>query len=210
MNRWIHITLTLFLIGFFSIKAVAQDKILFLNGKELSGKLLDKTKYEFTFQDEKSREFVIDKYRVFSYTQNNKENTVYEFDTLSGNFLKVEDMQLFVYGERDAYSSFKPQLTNGIGFAIGGAAGYLMQKDNGFLYITIPLGYTIGTLLFPTKVNQKRLTDTQYLKEDEYLRGYERVARSKRTQGALKSSFIGMGVGFLIGFIVNGSSEDKK
>ncbi len=209
MNKLFNILLTILFIGLISTDAICQDKILFLNGKEMGGKLLDKTKYEFTFKNEKNKEFIIDKYRVFSYTQDNKEQTVYEFDTLSGNFLKVEDMKMFVYGERDAYKSFKPTFTNGLGLAIGGAAGYMMHKDKGFLYVTIPLGFTITSLLFPTKVNQKRLTDTQYLKEDEYLRGYERIARSKRTQGALKSSFIGLGVGFLISLVVNGSSEDK-
>lgn len=210
MIKITHILLIVIFIGLISDKATCQDKILFLNGKEMSGKLLDKTKYEFTFKNDKEKEFVIDKYRVFSYKQNDTETTVYEYDTLSGNFLKVKDMQMFVYGERDAYKSFKPHFSNAIGFAVGGAAGYMMHYDNSIAYIIVPFGYTITSLLFPTKVNQKRLTDTQYIKEDEYLRGYERIARSRRTQGALKSSFIGLGVGFLISFIANGSSEDKK
>jgi len=165
--------------------------------------LLEKTNYEFTFKDSKGKEFLIDKYRVFSYKQNNKESLVYEFDTLSGNFLKVEDMKMFVYGERDAYQSFTPKITNVGGLIAGGIAGFMMQKDQSFLYLPAPLIYTTFTLLLPTKVNQKKLKDTQYLKEDEYLRGYERVARAKRTQGALKSSIVGMGVGFLIGVIAN-------
>jgi len=192
----------------FSVTVNGQDKLLFLNGKELEGSLIEKTNYEFTFKSKNEKQFIIDKYRVISYTQNNKESIVYEFDTLSGNFLKVQDMKMFVYGERDAHKTFKPRLTNTMGFAVGGAAGYLMQKENAFFYITIPFVYTIGTLVFPTKVKQNKLTDTRYLKEDEYLRGYERIARSKRTQGALKTSLLGMGVGFLIGVVANGSSED--
>ena len=117
-------------------------------------------------------------------------------------------MKMFVYGERDAHKTFKPIFSNALGFAIGAAGGYYMQKDDAFLYVTIPLVYTLGTLLFPTKVRQSKLTDTQYLKEDEYLRGYERISRSKRTQGALKTSIVGMGVGFLIGFLVNGTAEN--
>jgi hypothetical protein len=190
-----------------SINAKAQDKILFLNGKSLEGSLLEKTNYEFTFKDKKEKQFLIDKYRVFSYTQNNNESIVYEFDTLSGNFLKVEDMKMFVYGERDAYANFKPRVSNVLGLAIGAIGGYLMQTDESFIYIATPLIYTPITLLFPTKVKQSKITEVKYLKEDEYLRGYERVARSKRTQGALKTSLIGMGVGFLIGVITNGVKD---
>jgi hypothetical protein len=190
-----------------SISTKAQDKILFLNGKSLEGSLLEKTNYEFTFKNKKEKQFLIDKYRVFSYTQNNKESIVYEFDTLSGNFLKLEDMKMFVYGERDAYANFKPRVSNVLGLAIGAIGGYLMQTDESFIYIATPLIYTPITLLFPTKVKQSKITEVKYLKEDEYLRGYERVARAKRTQGALKTSLIGMGVGFLIGVITNGVKD---
>lgn len=186
-----------------------QDEILFLNGKVLKGDLLEKTKYEFTFKDEKEREFIIDKYRVFSFKEKGNESIVYEYDTLSGNFLKVEDMKMFVYGERDAHASFKPHTANLFALGIGAAAGFMMQKDQSFVYLPVPLVYTTVTLLFPTKVNQKRLKDTQYIKEDEYLRGYERIARSKRTQTVLRNSVIGMATGFIVGLIVNGNSDDN-
>ncbi len=206
MNKRINI-LFVIVICLLSVNVKAQDKILFLNGKTLEGTLLEKTNYEFTFKDKKEKQFIIDKYRVFSYTQSNKESVVYEFDTLSGNFLSVKDMKMFVYGERDAYKTFKPQVSNALGLAVGAAGGYLMQHDESFIYIATPLIYTPITLLFPTSVKQKKLTETKYLKEDEYLRGYERVARAKRTQGALKSSLIGMGVGFIIGVITNGNKD---
>lgn len=186
-----------------SVVTHAQDEILFLNGKIFKGALIEKTNYEFTFKTEKDKQYVLDKYRIFSYTQNNKETIVYEYDTLSGNFLKVEDMKLFVYGERDAHLTYKPVFSNITGLGVGGAAGYFMHKENSFFFIATPLIYTIGTLIFPTKVKKNRLQDHQYIKEDEYLRGHERVARSKRTQGALKSSIIGMGIGFVVSLIAN-------
>ncbi len=187
----------------FSANLKAQDKILFLNGKTMEGSLLEKTNYEFTFKNKKDKQFLIDKYRVFSYTQNNKEHVVYEFDTLSGNFLKAKDMKMFVYGEKEAYQTYKPNLTNALGLILGATAGYFMHKENAFIYIATPLIYTPITLAFPTKVNQKKITEIKYLKEDEYLRGYERVARSKRTQGALKSSIFGVVTGYLISVIVS-------
>ena len=200
--------LILLIFCLFAANIKAQDKLLFLNGKELEGSIIEKTNYEFTFKDKSDKQFVIDKYRVFSFTKNSTETIVYEFDTLSGNFLKVKDMKMFVYGERDAHKTFKPIITNAVGFAVGGTAGYFMHKDDAFLYVTVPFIYTISTLAFPTKVKQRKLTDKRFLNEDEYLRGYERIARSKRTQGALKTSLVGMGVGFLVSFLVNNSDEE--
>lgn len=185
----------------------AQDELLFLNGKELKGELLNVTNYEITFKDVKGKEMVIDNYRVFSYHKDNKEVLTYKYDTLEGNFLKEQDMRMFVYGEREAFKSYHSRFSNAMGFAAGGVTGYFMHKDQAFIYAAVPLIYTSITLVFPTSVKQKRVTDLQYLKEDEYLRGHERVARSNRTQNTLKSSFLGIGVGFLASFLINGSSN---
>lgn len=187
--------------------AYAQDKLLFLNGKDLKGEILNVTNYEITFKDLKNKEIIIDNYRVFSYHKDNKETLTYKYDTLEGNFLKEQDMRMFVYGERDAFKSYHSRFSNALGFAAGGVAGYFMHKDQAFIYAGAPLVYTTLTLPFPTRVKHKRLTDLQYLKDDEYLRGHERVARSKRTQNALLSSVIGMGSGFLISILVNGNSN---
>ena len=197
------------IVGFTSLQANGQDEILFLNGTLLKGKILNKTKYEFTFEDESKKQFVIDKYRVFSFTkENEQESIVYEYDTLSGNFLKVQDMKMFVYGERDANLGYKPRFASLSALGVGATAGFMMQRDQSFVYIPIPLFYTMATLLFPTKVNRKNLKDDQYLKEDEYWRGYERLARSQRTPAGLRTSVVGMAVGFLVGIAVNGNGDE--
>ena len=200
-NTYLFITLLITL--FLGNSLQAQDKLLFLNGKEIEGSILSQNKYELTFKDTKNKEFGVDTYRLFSYSQKNTETILYKYDTLEGNFLKVQDMKMFVYGERDAYQSFSSPICNITGLLIGGAAGFMMQKDQAFLYVATPLIYTTITLPFPTRVKQKKLSSLEYIKDDEYLRGYERVARSKRTQNALKSSIIGTATGFLVGLIVN-------
>jgi len=191
-------------ITFVSLNINAQDKLLFLNGKILEGKILEQTDYEFSFQDKKSNQYSIDKYRVFSFTKNETESIVYKYDTLAGNFLKVADMKLYVYGERDAHLTYNSHVVSALGLALGGATGYFMHKDQSFIYIATPLVYTVLTLPFGTNVKQQHtIQNKNFLKEDEYLRGYDRVARSKRTTSALKSSFVGMGVGFLISVLIN-------
>jgi hypothetical protein len=196
-----------FVLCSLALNSYAQDKLLFLNGKEISGQLLTVNNYEISFKTDKGKEYLVENFRVFSYTQKEQEILLYKYDTLEGNFLSERDMKMFVFGERDAHKTYHSNFSNALGLVVGGAAGYFMHKDQAFIYIGIPLIYTSATLLFPTSVKQKRLTDLQYLKEDEYLRGHERIARSKRTQNALKSSVIGMGAGFLISFLVNGNSN---
>ena len=202
MNK-VYLSIIFLLSVFIGTSLKAQDKLLFLNGKEIEGSILSQNKYEFTFKDTKNKEFTIDSYRIFSYSKNNTETLVYKYDTLEGNFLKEKDMKMFVYGGRDAYQSFSSPVASITGLIVGGAAGYFMHKDQAFIYVVAPLLYTTITLPFPTVVRQKKLTNPQYIKDDEYLRGYERVARSKRTQNALKSSILGTGLGFLVGLIVN-------
>lgn len=195
--------LSLFIL-FCAGQSFAQDKLLFLNGKELNGSVLNVTKYELTFKDDKNKELVIDNYRLFSYTKSNQsEVLLYKYDTLEGNFLKEKDMKMFVYGEREAHQSYHSNVTKIGSLLAGGAAGFMMQKDQSFVYVAAPLIVTTITLPFGTKVRQRKLKNSDYLKEDEYLRGYERVARSKRTQSALKFSILGTGLGFLTGLIVN-------
>jgi len=187
-----------------SLNINAQDKLLFLNGKILEGKILAQTDYEFSFQDKKSNQYSIDKYRIFSFNKNEIESIVYKYDTLAGNFLKVIDMKLYVYGERDAHLTYNSRFVSALGLALGGATGYYMHKDQSFIYIATPFVYTVLTLPFGTSIKQQhKIKNKDFLKEDEYLRGYDRVARGKRTTNALKSSFVGMGIGFLISVIVN-------
>ncbi|PIQ15982.1 MAG: hypothetical protein COW67_05430 [Flavobacteriales bacterium CG18_big_fil_WC_8_21_14_2_50_32_9] len=183
--------------------AQSSDTLLFLNGKQLEGNVLEFNKYQLTFKTLKNKEIDIENYRLFSMKWNGIDTTIYKYDSLEGNFLSQKDMKLFVYGERDAHLTYSSKFSNVLGFAVGSGAGYFMHYDQSFIYISTPLVYTLGTLIFPTRVKQRKIKDLQYIKEDEYLRGHERVARAKRTQSALISTLIGLGVGFTASLIAN-------
>lgn len=190
---------------FFVHQLVAQssDTLLFLNGKQLEGKVLEFNKYQLTFKTLKNKEIDIENYRLFSMKWNNLDTTIYKYDTLEGNFLSEKDMKLFVFGERDAHLTYSSKFSNILGFSVGSGAGYFMHYDQSFIFVATPLVYTLGTLIFTTRVKQRKIKDLQYIKEDEYLRGHERVARAKRTQSALVSTLIGLGVGFTVSLIAN-------
>lgn len=180
-----------------------QDKVLFLNGKEITGKILHENKYEYTIKTDHEETLSIDVYRLFSVTKNNKETIVYEYDTLIGNFLSVKDMQLFVYGERDAHKTYTSKFASYSSLLVGVAAGYYMHKEKEFIPVATPLITTTISLPFGTKVKKQNTLDKSYINEDEYLKGYNRIAKSKRTQNVLKSTIAGMAVGFLTSLIVN-------
>jgi len=197
------LTICFFVLFVPLLVAQSSDTLLFLNGKQLEGKVLEFNKYQLTFKTLKNKEIDIENYRLFSMKWNGIDSTIYKYDSLEGNFLSQKDMKLFVYGERDAHLTYSSKFSNIVGFAVGGGAGYFMHKDQSFIFIATPLVYMLGTLIFPTKVKQKKINDLQYIKEDEYLRGHERVARAKRTQSALVSTLVGLGVGFTASLIAN-------
>lgn len=193
----------LFCLHFLCGQTATSDSLLFLNGKTLEGKVMEFNKYQLTFKTLKDKEIFIENYRLFSINWNGLDTTLYKYDSLEGNFLSEKDMKLFVFGERDAHQSYSSTFSNATGLVVGGIAGYFMEKEQSFILVATPLAYMLGTLIFPTKVKQKKLTDSQYIKENEYLRGYDRVARAKRTQNALKSTIIGMGIGFVASLVAN-------
>lgn len=190
-------------LHFLLAQATSTDSLLFLNGKTLEGKVLEFNKYQLTFKTLKDKEILIETYRLFSMNWNGLDTTIYKYDSLEGNFLSEREMKLFVFGERDAHKTYNSAFSNSVAFIAGGTAGYFMEKEQSFILVGTPLVYMLGTLIFPTRVKQKKLTDLQYIKKDEYLRGYDRVARAKRTQNALKTTIIGMGIGFVASLVVN-------
>jgi len=129
---------------------------------------------------------------------------VYRFDSLTEKCLTTNEMKFYVYGERDAHITYKSDFSSILGLAIGAASGYYMHKDKSFVYIATPFVYTALTLPFGTHIKQQdKIKNKDFLKEDQYLRGYDRISKAKRTTNALKNTTIGMGIGLIISFIVN-------
>jgi hypothetical protein len=78
-----------------------------------------------------------------------------------------------------------------------------MIHDKNFVFIATPLIYTIGNLFFATRVRKNSVRNIQYIKNDDYLAGYDRVARGKRVNNALKYSLGGMVLGIVAGLVTN-------
>jgi hypothetical protein len=184
-----------------------KDTVLLQNGRELVGKFINDEVYDIEFKHLTKKGFEtlkIDKYRIFSLKDSSgQEKLYYQYDTTIGNYLPENRMRLYVYGERDAVYGFKTPFTNTTGLLVGGASGYFMIKDNNFVFIATPLLYTVGNLFFATRVKKKSVRNLQYIANDDYLTGYDRVARAKRVNNALKYSLGGMVLGIIAGLVTN-------
>jgi hypothetical protein len=189
------------------IKREFKDKILFMNGREEISTILDTNTSNVQYlrpELKKDKEASIDKYRIFSITYGSGEEVIfYRQDSVEGNYLSVEDMRYFVYGERDALKGFRAPLAFWGGLASGVAGGMATPfLGLGVLSPVVPGLYTAANASRFVTVHKKNVSNDEYLKNDNFLKGYERTARSIRVNNSLLGGAIGIVVGFTTAFLI--------
>lgn len=184
-------------ISFTSFYIKAQDTILLLTGHVIPCKIYQENEnvisceYQKRGRDEK---LVLDTYRVFSIKYGNGEEKIfYKQDTLNGNWFTVDEMRYFIYGEQDAMKGYKSPMTSILGVIAGAGAGFFAMES--LIFFGAPLVYASGNLLPYIIIDRKTVRDEKLLEQETYVQGYERVARSKKIQNALKSSAAGLLLG---------------
>lgn len=198
-------------------QSFGQDKIQLMNGKILRGKLGAENDglFEFKYYKKggKSKDLELAKYRMFSYTNSGGEETIlYKQDTLMGNFYTENEMKMFVYGQRDAFSNYKSTPWFVTGLAVGFTSvlldTYDFRPNGGFFKIDptiVPVGgifiYTIGTGLFKPKVRKEFAADVNFLSSEHYIEGFQKIARVKKLKNSLLGSVVGVGSGLLVYFL---------
>lgn len=196
--------LTILLLVFFSFSAYSQDEILMLSGHILNGKIIDHNKQTITYEYTKgnnTRILDVETYRVFSFTQNGKENIVYKKDTAMGNFLPVDEMRYFIWGAQDAMEHYNGRWAFISGTAIGAVGGYFLAQS--FVVISVPLVYPIVTSIHKIHPKETYSRDPKLLNEPAYLAGYHKNTKSKRFFQALKGSLLGTAVGVTAFYAAN-------
>lgn len=188
----------------FGLSVKAQDTILLITGHVLACKVYQENESVITCEYlKKGREerLIIDSYRVFSIKfANGEEKVYYKQDTLNGNWFTVDEMRYFIYGEQDAMKGYKSHMTTVLGVIAGAGAGFFAMES--LILFGAPLVYTAGNILPYIRINRKTVRDEKLLEQDTYVQGYERVARSKKIQNALKSSAAGLALGIGAYFLV--------
>jgi hypothetical protein len=204
----------------FSSLITAQDKVLMTNGKVLRGKI--KTEHEdyFSFdyykKQGKVKSIELSKYRVFSVTNvDGTEAIHYKPDTAMGYTYSVNEMRMYIYGQRDAFNAYQPlpmfifSYTVGLGSVLfdtyqftadpNTPAGFF-QRTPSMFPITIPLAFTIGSGLFAPKIRKEYASDISFMASEHYIMGFKKIAKYKR----LKNAFFGSALGVISGFVVYG------
>lgn len=220
--------IVLFNILFFSILSGSfgqKDSILFLNGKVDYGTIegLAKTPSDSVIIiSENGKKEEISTYRVFSFTKANQTQILYRPDEFKGDFLSINETKAVTYGSYDARQTFKPYVPFITGFAIGlGASifdtyrskssvadtlnydlepGFFKSSPSIFPFL-IPPVVCVAWAIPSFKLKDKKILHKEYFKNENFYRGYQRIAKQKRMLSSLLGSVIGVGVGMSIYYI---------
>lgn len=190
-----HLFFSLFLT-YFCFSGFSQDKkdtILLMNGSIIISEVVDTTNGVTTIRDIKKpgRNIVIENDRIFSITNATGEHVMYVYDTIIGNEFTEEEMRYYIKGEQDAEKGFKAR-----GALYGNLALGLASGVTGSFFCPIPPFAFIAMSGLPkVRIKHSTVSNMEYLKQEAYIMGYERVARKKRKF----QSMIGGGAGLVVG-----------
>ncbi len=166
--------------------------------------------------------------RLFSYVHEGKETVFYVENEFTGDFLPVESARRATLGSYDARQTLKPRfvfyssLLVGLGVSI--LDTYYTQsaynnfvETNGTPPISAQVGFfgakpTLMPILVPMvlsgawaipsfRIKPKQLLQKNLYGDEQYYRGFNRVARQKRVLAALKGAVIGIGLGYISYFV---------
>jgi hypothetical protein len=176
---------------------LAQEKVTMMNGNIFFVSVGDTAGDFIKMVDpESNKNEVVDmeKNRVFSILyKSGAEVFMYKQDTLSeDNYLGVEEMRSYIAGAHDANSRYSSPLAFWGSFGIGAGSGVALPAW------LAPIGAGAGAFLLGSrwiKINRSHISDPKYLKDPNYLSGYENAARQSRVQNVIKGAVIGVLIG---------------
>lgn len=226
MRYWLMI---IFGISTSLISYSQSDSIVLLNGKVYRGSVLKVEGGVLTYQEtgqNSSSEITTD--RLFSYVSNGAETVFYVENEFTGDFLTTEQARRATLGSYDARQTFKPRLVFWsslvFGFGLSLLDTYYSQsaynkfvQANGAPPLNAQVGFfgakpTLMPILLPMvlsaswglpsfRIKPDQLLQKNLYGDEDYYRGFHRVARQKRVLAALKGSAIGIGLG-TIGYFI--------
>ncbi len=182
----IKIQLIFFLFIIFSLSAKAQDEIWLLNGQKMTVSDLEFSEDNLTirYKNEKGKTKLLSTKELFSATPAGDREYIY-FKATSE--MSLDNMKEYMNGEADATINYKSKGAFWTGLGIGLASPFALGKLSPIIPIAFSL--TLGQVApKPTKLNIET-------NSDNYIKGYQQVAKRKR----LVNSLIGGGIGLVGG-----------
>jgi hypothetical protein len=101
-------------------------------------------------------------------------------------------MRSYIAGMHDANSRYSAPLAFWGSFGIGAGSGIVLPAW------LAPIGAGAGAFLLGSnwiKINRSHISDPKYLKDPNYISGYESAARQARVQNVIKGAVIGVLIG---------------
>ncbi|MBD3638110.1 MAG: hypothetical protein HUJ25_12230 [Crocinitomicaceae bacterium] len=209
-----------------------KDSILLLNGKSIRGDITDLTYVDddsvlvYTYANKKGKVLAnsIELQRVFSYTKGGISRTVYTPNEFMGDYLTVKETKEVTIGSYDARHTFKPHVPLWTSFALGLGASlfdtYLTKKaasdsslvapkEPGFFKgspsvfpFLVPVVLSVSWSFPSFRLKEKKMLHKNYLYNENYYRGYHRIAKQRRMLGALFGGLAGVATGLITYYIV--------
>lgn len=176
-------------------KICGQDTINMLNGKQIIAKTIyneeNKTFLRYDIDKGKSVKLkMVDMLDVYSLSFHNKPfRMVYAQDSSLGFYLSVDEMGMFIKGERMALNHYKAPWVAVGGFALGFAP--TMAWVN-FYGLAIPPVYGLGVGLITPKPKVPAGGDQMLLNDQNFREGYKTAATRKLVKSALIGSIAGV------------------
>ncbi len=173
----------------------SKDTVLLMNGNIVVEKVIDTVIGAVTvMHPEKAGEklhFEYDQIYAVKYASGFTDY-YYRQDSLLGNYFTRDEMEYYMYGERDARKGFKPR-----GSLIGAGAVGLVSGGLGIFFAPVfPVGYMGLSGIPKVRIRHSTISNPNYIEHDAYILGYERVARSKRRLQSLLGGAIGLAAGY--------------
>ncbi len=178
-----------------------EQTVLLMNGRTIKGEvMLDSTllvRLRYTGRYGKMREAELHRSEIFSITNEGVETILYGQDSLLGYTYNIDEMRVFLMGERDAYERYQARHTLISGFLICGTVAFLGQ--DGFVSAIVPaMLFTLGNVPFKVRCRPHHMSNEALKYNDWYAEGFGPVAKSKRIKRALLSGFVGSASGILL------------
>ncbi len=194
-----------------------NNSIQLLNGKTIEGKVTGNDGEFLTYEYlKKKNHFVkeIDLLRVFSFTKEGEETIVYKQDTSIGNVFSQEEMQMFIYGERDSQEHSKswPFLVSGFVLSYGisivdtysgddpdtpeNETGFF-RSDPSMMHFAVPFVFPIVCGKIRPKITAEHVSEDVFLANEQYIIGYQKNARFKRIMAGFIGSIAGSALGIV-------------
>lgn len=194
MIRALFFMLALHLISL-SCFSQAKDTVMLMNGNIVVERVIDTVIGAVTvMHPEKAGEklhFEYDQVYAVKYASGFIDY-YYRQDSLLGNYFTRDEMEYYIYGERDARKGFKPR-----GSLIGSGAIGMVSGGLGIFFAPVfPVGYMAMSGIPKVRIRHSTISNPNYIEHDAYILGYERVARGKRRMQSLLGGAIGLAAGY--------------